>query len=87
MDSNYLYDIFETTEKTEAPDLTIGLAMLREVQELPDGMTEKETREFLARHYAALVAAYRDHDREKFAEIVSLCKEKDEQREAERIGE
>lgn len=87
MDANYLHDIFETTEKTEAPDLTIGLAMLREVQELPDGMTEKETREFLARHYAALVSAYRDHDREKFAEIVRLCKEKDEQREAERIGE
>lgn len=77
MNANYLYDIFETTEKNEAPDLTIGLAMLRSVQEIPDGMTDRGIREFLGRHYTMLVEAYQTHDREKFANTVAVCEAMD----------
>ena len=77
MDANYIYDIFETTRENHAPDLNIGLAMLQTEQPLPDGMTEKETREFLGQHYEALVEAYRTRDRETMAAAVAKCEEED----------
>ena len=83
MDANYIYDIFETTRENHAPDLNIGLAMLQTEQPLPDGMTEKETREFLGQHYEALVEAYRTRDRDVMAQAVANCEAEDRLLEAE----
>lgn len=77
MDANYIYDIFETTHKNHAPDLNIGLAMLQEEQPLHDGDKLKETREFLGRHYEALVEAYKLRDRAVFAQVVANCQAED----------
>lgn len=81
MKANTLYDIFETTKKNDAPDLTIGLAMLR--AERPDitDDEDKQLREFMGRHYDDLVIGYRTGDREAFALIVDGCKAKDEKKE------
>ena len=71
MNANYLYDIFETTRKCGAPDLTIGLAMLKTGQPIPDGMTDEGIRQFLGRHYETLSKAYRTGDRQFFADTVA----------------
>lgn len=76
MNANYIYDIFETTEKNDAPDLTIGLAMLKAEQPVPDE-EDKAVREFLGRHYEALVASYKARDREAFAAVVAACEAED----------
>lgn len=73
MNANYIYDIFEVTEEKNAHDLTVGLAMLEKGKPLPDGTTHKEIREFVGRHYDALVAAYRTRDRAAFADVVAGC--------------
>ena len=59
MNASYLYDIFETTRKHKAPDLTIGLAMLKTEQPIPDDLSDEAVRQFLGRHYEALSKAYR----------------------------
>lgn len=71
MNANYLYDIFETTRKHGAPDLTIGLAMLKAEQPIPDGLTDQAVRQFLGRHYEALAKAYQSGDRQVFAQAVA----------------
>ena len=40
MNANYIYDIFETCEKNDIPDLTIALAHLQTTKPLPEGLTE-----------------------------------------------
>lgn len=77
MKANLLYDIFEMTRKHDAPDLTIGLAMLR--AERPDITDEedKAVREFLGRHGEELAAGFRTGDRACFRVIVELCEAKD----------
>lgn len=82
MNANYIYDIFATTEKNEAPDLLIGLAMLQVDQPIPEGLTEKEIGHFIGRHYNALVDAYATRDRAVFEQAVKACEEMDA-REAE----
>ena len=77
MNANYLYEIFETTEKHDAPDLHIGFAMLKVEKDIPVGMTEKGIKSFLANHYSTLVAAYKEHDRDVFAKAVEDCETKD----------
>lgn len=78
MDANYIYDIFETTKKNEASDLTIGLAMLKVEKPVPEGMTEDSINKFIGRHYKALVKAYNTGDKELFAGIVAKCMAEDE---------
>lgn len=62
MNANYIYDIFETTGKHNAPDLNIGLAMLKADKPIPEGMTDQGVREFMGRHYEALVEGYKARD-------------------------
>lgn len=80
MKANTLYDIFETTKKNGAPDLTIGLAMLRaERHDITDD-EDKAMREFIGRHYDVLVAAYKTGP-DAFEEAVAACVEEDERKE------
>lgn len=74
MFSDYIYDIFETTQAVKAPDLLIGYAHLAAEKPLPEGCTDKEVVHFISTHYKALVEAYRDHDRLKFAQVVDNCR-------------
>lgn len=78
MNANYIYDIFETTKKNDAPDLNIGLAMLRVEQPISDE-EDKAIREFMGRHYETLVDAYKSGDREIFADAVAQCVKEDEE--------
>lgn len=84
MNSNYIYDIFETTRKNSAPDLNVGLAMLMEKKPLPEGTEPRALREFLGGHYEELTAAYRTRDREIFARTVENCEAADRLLEEER---
>ena len=83
MNAEYIYDIFETTEKNGDPDLIIGLAKLQAEQPIPEGVTEKELCSFIGRHYHKLVDAYKAHDRGAFEETVLACEEQDAEKEAE----
>lgn len=80
MNTNYVYDIFETTQRNDAPDLTIGLAMLRAKQPIPDEEA-KTIREFMGRHYGELVEAFKSRDREGFNTVVAelTAQDQDEQ--------
>lgn len=82
MNAGYLYDIFATTEKTKAPDLYTGLAVLQQSNPVRDPDKLKEIREFLGRHYDTLIAAYQPHDRDSFATAVAECVKLDAEREA-----
>lgn len=86
MNANILYDIYETTRKNNANDLTIGLAMYRaEHPETPISQDEdKAIREFTGRHGQKLAAAYQK-GREAFAATVAACEAEDA--EAEQSGE
>ena len=83
MNAEYIYDIFEETERNQDPDLLIGLAKLQAEQPIPEGTTEKELCTFLGRHYQALVDAYKGHDRAAFEETVLACETADAEKEAE----
>lgn len=83
MNAEYIYDIFETTEKNGDPDLIIGLAKLKVDKPIPEGTTEKELCTFIGRHYQALVDAYKGHDRAAFEETVLACETADAEKEAE----
>lgn len=76
MNANYIYDIFETTRINDAPDLNIGLAMLKQEQPISD-TEDKAIREFIGRHYNALVSTYASRDRDAFAAKVAECEAED----------
>lgn len=79
MDGNYLYRIFEVTKEMGLPDMTLGLARLRfEYNEpIPEGVEDREIREFIGRHNEKLVEAFRNGDREAFVAAVEMCKAED----------
>ena len=81
MNAEYIYDIFETTEKNGDPDLIIGLAKLQAEQPIPENTNEKELCSFIGRHYKALVDAYKGHDRAAFEETVLACEAADAEKE------
>lgn len=83
MNADYIYDIFETTERNGDPDLIIGLAKLKVDKPIPEDTTEGEICEFIGRHYKALVDAYKAHDRGAFEETVLACETADAEKEAE----
>ena len=64
MNAEILYKVYETTRENNAPDLTIGLAMLKDEQpELKITHEEdKAIREFIGRHGQELSAAFPDVD-------------------------
>ena len=47
MNANYIYDIFETCEKNDLPDLTIALAQLKTPKPPPHAWTDKHNKEFI----------------------------------------
>ena len=78
MNAITLYQIYETTRKNNARDLTIGLAMFHadhpgEV----DHDQDKAIREFIGRHGKELAEAFPDRD--KFAQAVAEAVKADEE--------
>lgn len=77
MNAEYIYNIFEVTERNHDHDLLIGMAKLREVKPLPEGMDERALGKFLAKHYHELVEAYAARDLAVMEETVLACEEQD----------
>ena len=77
MDASYIYDIFEETEKNRDNDLLIGMAKLKAVKPLPEGMDERELCLFIGKHYHELVDAYAARDLAVMEEVVLACEEQD----------
>lgn len=69
MNTEMLYELYEITEKNDAPDLaTVGMAMLLKKHPEITHEEAREMREFTGRHGQELAAAY--PDREAFAAAV-----------------
>ena len=83
MNAEYIYNIFEVTERNHDHDLLIGMAKLKAAKPLPEGTTEGEICKFIGRHYQALVDAYKAHDLAAFEEAVLACETEDAEKEAE----
>lgn len=81
MNAEYIYDIFEETERNQDPDLFIGLARLKVNKPIPENTNEKELCAFIGRHYHTLVDAYKAHDRAAFEEAVLACEAADAEKE------
>ena len=77
MNAEYIYDIFKTTERSHDHDLLIGMAKLKEVKPLPEGMDERALGKFLGKHYHELVEAYAARDLAVMEEAVLACEEQD----------
>lgn len=86
MKANYIYDIFQTCEDLDLPDLTVALARHKEAHPIPEGMTEQGINEFIGGHYEALVDAFAGHDREAFAAAVQAGIQEDEEYQASQEG-
>ena len=86
MNANYIYDIFQTCEDLDLPDLTVALARHQEGHPIPEGMTEQGINEFIGGHYEALVDAFADQDREAFAAAVQAGIQEDEEHQAGQEG-
>ena len=86
MNANYIYDIFQTCEDLDLPDLTVALARHQEGHPIPEGMTEQGINEFIGGHYEALVDAFAGHDREAFAAAVQAGIQEDEEQQAGQEG-
>lgn len=83
MNAEYIYNIFETTERNHDHDLLIGMAKLMADKPLPEGMDERTLGKFLGKHYHELVDAYKGHDLAAFEEAVLACETADAEKEAE----
>lgn len=69
MNTEMLYELYEITEKNDAPDLaTVGMPMLLKKHPEITHEEAKEMREFTGRHGQELAAAF--PDREAFAAAV-----------------
>ena len=77
MNAEYIYNIFEVTERNHDHDLLIGMAKLREVKPLPEGMDAQALGKFLGKHYHELVEAYATRDLAVMEETVLACEEQD----------
>lgn len=77
MDASYIYDIFEATEKNRDNDLLIGMAKLKAVKPLPEGMDERALCLFIGKHYHELVEAYAARDLAVMEEVVLACEAQD----------
>ena len=77
MNTELLYELYEITEKNDAPDLaTVGMAMLREAHPEITHEEDKAMREFTGRHGQELAAAY--PDKEAFEAAVAAGVAEDE---------
>ena len=77
MNAEYIYNIFEITERNYDHDLLIGMAKLKAVKRLPEGMDERELCLFIGKHYHELVEAYAARDLAVMEEVVLACEEQD----------
>lgn len=77
MNAEYIYNIFEVTERNHDHDLLIGMAKLKVVKPLPEGMDERELCLFIGKHYHELVEAYASRDLAVMEEVVLACEEQD----------
>ena len=77
MNAEYIYNIFEVTERNHDHDLLIGMAKLKAVKPLPEGMDERELCLFIGKHYHELVEAYASRDLAVMEEVVLACEEQD----------
>lgn len=77
MNAEYIYNIFEITERNHDHDLLIGMAKLKAVKRLPEGMDERELCLFIGKHYHELVEAYAARDLAVMEEVVLACEEQD----------
>ena len=87
MNANYIYDIFQTCEDMDLPDLTVALAHHKAANPIPEGMTEQGINAFIGGPYAALVDAFAAHDREAFAAAVEAGVREDEERAQQEAGQ
>ena len=77
MNTEMLYELYEITEKNDAPDLaTVGMAMLREAHPEITHEEDQAMREFTGRHGQELAAAY--PDKEAFEAAVAAGVAEDE---------
>ena len=72
MDAKFLYEVFQETDKHNFPDLMLGLAAAR-VNHPLTREEDKAVREFIGRHYDALVEAYGTRHLDEFEEAVAKC--------------
>ena len=77
MNAEYIYNIFEVTERSHDHDLLIGMAKLKAAKPLPEGMDEQALGKFLGKHYHELVNAYAVRDLAVMEEVVLACEEQD----------
>ena len=77
MNAEYIYNIFEVTERNHDHDLLIGMAKLKEVKPIPEGMDERELCRFIGKHYHELVDAYAARDLAVMEEVVLTCEAQD----------
>ena len=82
MDAKFLYEVFQETEKNGFPDLMLGVAAAQAEHPIPHE-EDKAVREFIGRHYDALVEAYKLRDRAAFDAVVAQCEQADKEAEAE----
>ena len=77
MNAEYIYNIFEATERNHDHDLLIGMAKLKATKPIPEGMDERELCRFIGKHYHELVDAYAARDLAVMEEVVLACEEQD----------
>ena len=77
MNAEYIYNIFEATERNHDHDLLIGMAKLKAVKPLPEGMDERALCLFIGKHYHELVKAYAARDLAVMEEVVLACEAQD----------
>ena len=71
MNTEMLYELYEITEKNDAPDLaTVGMAILREKHPEITHEEAKEMREFTGRYGQELAAAYQTGGMDTFSAAV-----------------
>ena len=80
-----LYELYEITEKNDAPDLaTVGMAMLREKHPEITHEEDRAMREFTGRHGQELAAAYPDREAFEAAVAAGVAEDEAGKEEAER---
>ena len=88
MKTELLYELYEITEKNDAPDLaTVGMAMLREKHPEITHEEAKEMREFTGRHSHYLSAAYPDKEAFEAAVEAGIRADKEAAEQAEQEHE
>ncbi len=85
MNTEMLYELYEITEKNDAPDLaTVGMAMLREAHPEITHEEDKAMREGPGRHGQELAAAFPDKEAFAAAVVAGVAEDEAAKEEAER---